>query len=1016
MKKIIFPILTAIINFTVYAQSQSYNYKNIPIGAGGYVTGVVYNTKEQNLVYTFTDMGGAYRWDDLTKVWIPLFDGIENPNLMPIDGLASDPINTNIVYTASGYNLGATASGSILKSTDKGKSWTSYSLPVPMNGNANVRGLGNRLVIDPNNNAVLYFASRTKGLWKSTNSGQNWARITSLPVYGDTLNGVGITTVIVDKANSKNIYVAAASFDNGKSIYRSTDGGISWKSVAGPVTSGAMKFVIHHMELGSDGNLWCTFGNDYAPFPLTYSKTELRGLVYKLNTSTLVWKNVSPTLAYGVFAGLSIDARNPSHVIVSTNLNYTPDRIYNTNDGGTTWTIIAKPTVAWDGNPLNSTTFDSDGGRSSLPDVEPPVGNAATHWMEAIAINPFDSNRGFFCTGAGVYSIDNMLEPIISNIVCTYRWRGMEQSVALDLTQSVNGALFTALGDIGGMRHFDLDQPLRSKQGFYTNPGSANTAGIDFAGRDPKIVVRVANDLIGYSTDNGLTWSPCAGNPKGNHGKIAVSALGSHIVYGQATNSDYTYYSDDKGATWNASKYSFTLDNGQTWQTANFPTVAAVSSDRVNDKLFISVYNNEIFISTDGGHLFVQKSNIIAGTYKMITSGDPKTVFGQEGEFWAMDKNNVNGVGTPGGSLTRYIWKNNVLTFEKKASTRWSYGWPKFNVGPIGIQSVGFGKAAPGKTYPTVYILGSVYDNNNVNIGYGIYRSDDIGVTWIKINNGEQFFTNPQFCAGDENVYGRVYIATNGRGVLYGEIADSFVDNCNVLVGGTSSIHECAQISNGTYKISSAANLSSSLTSGSTSIVQNITNANINQNWIFTLDANSGYYTIKNAYTSDYLTYAYLEAGSRLNAQSSTPILWRLEQVGITEKGLQKFKIIPANNISLNMYIKTATGINLFLGNRGEGEKQEFVFNYVSSKMARMYDSEEDVNSFYVCYPNPFLVETAIKFNGKFKYSIYTINGNEVENGDGENEIIVGRNLVKGFYIIHIQSSNESIQLKVIKE
>ena len=72
--------------------------------------------------------------------------------------------------------------------------------------------------------------------------------------------------------------------------------------------------------------------------------------------------------------------------------------------------------------------------------------------------------------------------------------------------------------------------------------------------------------------------------------------------------------------------------------------------------------------------------------------------------------------------------------------------------------------------------------------------------------------------------------------------------------------------------------------------------------------------------------------------------------------------------------------------------------------------------SSYMCYPNPFLVETTIKYNGAFKYSIYTINGTEVESGNGENEIVVGRNLLKGFYIIHIQSAHESIQLKVIKE
>jgi hypothetical protein len=962
-------------------------------------------------------MGGAYRWDNSGKSWIPLFDGISNPNLMAIDGMATDPINPDVVYCAAGYTLAANAIGSILKSTNRGTTWTQVTLPVPMNGNANVRGLGNRLVIDPNNNSKLYFASRTKGLWKSTNSGASWMKITSFPTHGDTLNGVGLTTVIVDNKNSNRLYVAAASFDNMQSIYQSTDGGNSWRVIRGPITTGSMKYVIHHMELGSDGNLWCTFGNDYAPFPLTHTKTELRGLVYKYNTATGQWRNVSPSLSYGIFAGLSINAQNPNHVIVSTNLNYTPDRIWGTVDGGTTWTLVAKPTVSWDSNPLNSTKFDSDGGRTSAPDaVNPIMGNSTTHWMEAIAINPFNSSNAFFCTGAGVYSSDNILEPIFSNILWTNRWKGMEQSVALDLTASVNGALFSCLGDIGGMRHFDFDKPLRSKQGFYTNPGSASTSGLDYAGRNPKLVVRIARDLIGYSSDNGLSWSPCPGNPTGSFGKIAVSSLGNHLVYSQAADGNFVYYSDDNGTTWNASNYRFTNNFGVSWTQESMPAAARVISDRVNDNLFFALYNNEVFVSVDGGHLFVQKSNLVSGAYKTVSTGLPRAVFGVEGEFWAMDANNVNGVGTPGGSLTRFIWKNNQLTFEKKASTVWSYGWPKFNVGPIGVKSIGFGKAAPGANYPTLYLLGNVFNERYSNRGWGVYRSTDIGVTWTKINNQDQYYVNPQFCAGDESIYGRVYIATNGRGLLFGDSNVPYTDNCGEIVGASSSLHECASVLQGVYNISSVSNEPMNFTSASTSVVQQTDNTSNAQLWEIEELNNTGYYAIKNIATQKFLTYYSLTSGSRIHAFSSTPTEWRLEQNGITEQGTPRYRLIPANDLKLNVSLKTSTGINFFLNARSDNDKHWVILNRVSAAMSRIANTAEEKTLKVSLFPNPSMNVFTIQLEGEFSYSVYTLEGNSVVAGKAHSEIQIGQELPAGLYLLKVVSENETKNIILVKQ
>jgi hypothetical protein len=80
------------------------------------------------------------------------------------------------------------------------------------------------------------------------------------------------------------------------------------------------------------------------------------------------------------------------------------------------------------------------------------------------------------------------------------------------------------------------------------------------------------------------------------------------------------------------------------------------------------------------------------------------------------------------------------------------------------VAGVGFGKAATGQTHPAVYIIGSVGGQ------YGFFRSDDVGATWKRINDNAHQYGSLQgnYIAGDEDVYGRVYLTTGGRGYVYG--------------------------------------------------------------------------------------------------------------------------------------------------------------------------------------------------------------------------------------------------------
>ena len=85
------------------------------------------------------------------------------------------------------------------------------------------RGVGERLVVDPNKNSVLFFGARSgHGLWKSTDSGVTWTQVTSLPNTGETFDGAIVAKVITFATGT---YVPDPTDTSG---YNSDPIGVAW--------------------------------------------------------------------------------------------------------------------------------------------------------------------------------------------------------------------------------------------------------------------------------------------------------------------------------------------------------------------------------------------------------------------------------------------------------------------------------------------------------------------------------------------------------------------------------------------------------------------------------------------------------------------------------------------------------------------------------------------------------------------------------------------------------------------
>ena len=79
------------------------------------------------------------------------------------------------------------------------------------------------------------------------------------------------------------------------------------------------------------------------------------------------------------------------------------------------------------------------------------------------------------------------------------------------------------------------------------------------------------------------------------------------------------------------------------------------------------------------------------------------------------------------------------------------------------LHGFGFGKAAPGASDPALYMIGIVNGQR------GIFRSDDWARTWTRINDDQHQWGLVVQITGDPKLYGRVYVGTFGRGILYGD-------------------------------------------------------------------------------------------------------------------------------------------------------------------------------------------------------------------------------------------------------
>jgi hypothetical protein len=463
------------------------------------------------------------------------------------------------------------------------------------------------------------------------------------------------------------------------------------------------------------------------------------------------WKNISPEkpdagrpLGWG-YGAVAFDLKHPSTVVVTTIDRWRlHDEVFRSTDGGETWKGILVANGRLD--------------YSMAPYVEQ---GHTPHWMGSVAINPNNPDQVLFGTGYGIWASTNATAADSSRAVTwVFLDKGLEETVPLALVSPPTGAhLISGVGDIDGFRHDDVN--ISPPEGTFTGPRFSSTRDIAFAGNKPEIVVRIGNGGRGtqgaISQNGGKTWKALGHSAPGGNGgtgKLAVAADGSAIVWTTpgGCGSGRGSGGDDGG-----SGPYVTYDHGDTWTNCSgLNSGARVVADPLNPDEFYSydAQTGKLFVSTNKAAIFFATAASLPATQGNIGRGSGSGIgvlaatIGMNGDLWVGSRNGLYHSTDGGVSFTRLD-----------------------NVGDVG--ALGFGKAAPGRHFPTVFLLGTIQRL------HARYRSDDAGKSWVRIDDDRHQYATADvpLIIGDPRIYGRVYITTGGRGVIYGDIKNEPVIN-----------------------------------------------------------------------------------------------------------------------------------------------------------------------------------------------------------------------------------------------
>jgi photosystem II stability/assembly factor-like uncharacterized protein len=302
---------------------------------GGRTVAAVGVPGQANVYYIGVNNGGVWKTDDAGRTWRPIFDGQPTQS---IGAIAVAPSNPEVVYVGSGEGLqrpDLSVGDGIYRSTDGGGSWEHLGLRDGQQiATLRVDPHDPQRVFA----AVLghpYGPNQERGVFRSTDGGKSWDKV----LYKD--ENTGAVDLAFDPADSRVLYAAlwaarqapweiGGSFQvPGSGLFKSTDGGTTWKPLTGGLPGAAERLGRIGLAVAPSrpARLYAQVDADGA-----------HGGLYRSEDGGASWRRVNgePRIwgRGGDFAEVEVDPRNPDVIYVCNTSTY------RSTDGGQSFTAI----------------------------------------------------------------------------------------------------------------------------------------------------------------------------------------------------------------------------------------------------------------------------------------------------------------------------------------------------------------------------------------------------------------------------------------------------------------------------------------------------------------------------------------------------------------------------------------------------------------------------------------------------------------------------------------------------
>ncbi|MGI9202627.1 MAG: WD40/YVTN/BNR-like repeat-containing protein [Woeseiaceae bacterium] len=237
-----------LLSFSLFAQDDGNPFENFelrgigPAVMGGRVSDFAFHPDRSQEFFAAHAVGGLWKTTNNAITWTSVFD---KEGAYSIGVVTIDPTNPNIVWVGTGENNSqrSVAYGDgIYKSLDGGKSWTNMGLRQSEHIS--------QIYVDPNDSlnvlvavqGPLWSTGGDRGLYRTIDGGKNWSKILEVDEY------TGVNDFVVNPKHPDHIIATSVQRGRhvwgivgggpGSAMYKTTDGGVSWRDVESGIPPG----------------------------------------------------------------------------------------------------------------------------------------------------------------------------------------------------------------------------------------------------------------------------------------------------------------------------------------------------------------------------------------------------------------------------------------------------------------------------------------------------------------------------------------------------------------------------------------------------------------------------------------------------------------------------------------------------------------------------------------------------------------------------------------------------------